>query len=956
MHQKKRLSLAVTTALGLTSLVMAPNFAMAQDQDASVESSDLLEEVMVTGSRLRSVDGFGQTSPVTVVGMDDISALGLTRVEDILNSLPQIEPAQNSFISNGSSGTASIDLRGLGSNRTLVLINGRRMQSGGVASTAPDVNQIPSAMIERVEVLTGGASATYGADAVAGVVNFIMRRVNGVELTVGASGYQHDNDNKYIQGLMDARGFDYPTGDSGLDGKAYNVDLVMGADFADGRGNATVYATWRKGNELKQDARDYSSCALTGSGTACGGSGTAEIPNFYITALNPDGSLDYSTQTGRLTLAPDGTLVDGSTNVYNYGPINHFMRPDERWSAGAIIDFEINEHAIPYMEVGFAHNATRAQIAPSGVFFQNFDLPIDNALFPDPFRQSLVDMFPGEDVLNIYIGKRNTEGGPRVNVYTHDSFRIVGGVKGAINDNWDYDVSYMNAHTSSNSTYINDFYLPSIGNAVNSDLCAADPNCVPYPVFTYKGISAEAAAAQTGVGIQANQTNTKVFNAFVTGNLGFGLAAGDISVVGGFEWRDEFYENISDTVYELGLLAGQGGPNLSVKGGYDVNEIFGEANVPLLADMPGVQALSLDLAYRYSDYSTSGGESSYRGGLDWQIDDMFRVRTGYNRAVRAPNVNELFASQGLGLWSGEDKCATDLSDPTDVPAYTAEQCARTGVTAAQYGNIAASPADQYNAIYGGNPNLSPETADTITFGVVVNPLDNMTVSVDYWNIKIEDTISGISPEVTIEQCALYGELCDNIQRLGNGSLWQGTESYVVSTQINLGEQQWEGVDLAWAWGLDTGIGNFDFDLIGTYMLTKETTPLPADKTSTYDCVGLVSGRCYASPEWRHTASASYDMNSWWDITARWRYFDKVTYDGSTDQIANTGKGLTSQSYFDLNASFRFMENHSIVVGVNNVFDKEPPLVGGTISENANTIAGFYDTLGRYLYANATLRW
>ncbi|MDX1556035.1 MAG: TonB-dependent receptor plug domain-containing protein, partial [Xanthomonadales bacterium] len=237
MYSKKRLSLAVSAALGLTTMVTAGP-VLAQDQQDDEAGDALLEEVIVTGSRIVSEDGFGRTSPVTVVGMEDIDQYGLTRVEDFLNQLPQVEAAQNSTISNGSTGTAQIDLRGLGPNRTLVLINGRRMQPGGLYTNAPDVNQIPASMIERVEVLTGGASATYGADAVAGVVNFIMRKVDGVEFSMGWSGYQHDNDNSYIQGLMDARNFTYPTGSEGPDGEAYNFDFTMGGEFAGGRGHA----------------------------------------------------------------------------------------------------------------------------------------------------------------------------------------------------------------------------------------------------------------------------------------------------------------------------------------------------------------------------------------------------------------------------------------------------------------------------------------------------------------------------------------------------------------------------------------------------------------------------------------------------------------------------------------------------------------------------------------------
>ncbi len=951
MYDKKRLSLAVSAALGLTSMVTAGP-VLAQDQQDAEESDALLEEVIVTGSRIVSTDGFGRTSPVTVVGMEDIDEFGLTRVEDFLNQLPQIEAAQNSFISNGSTGTATIDLRGLGANRTLVLLNGRRMQPGGLYSNAPDVNQIPASMIERVEVLTGGASATYGADAVAGVVNFIMRKVDGVEFSMGMSGYQHDNDNSYIQNLMDQRGFEYPTGNSGLDGKAYNFDLTMGGEFAGGRGNASAYITYRTNEELRQEARDYSSCALNDPGTGCGGSANAAVPNFFIAPLTATGEgpngYDYD-QELFLTLQPDSSLLpyDG-TNIYNFAPVNHFMRPDDRWSGGAFVDFEINEHAIAYAELGFADDSTRAQIAESGTFFfEPYPLTLDNSIFSENFRQSLIDYFPGSEDFGVYIGKRNVEGGPRTDILTHTSFRAVGGVRGAINDSWDYDVSYLYAQTRSESIYINDFFANNVLPTIDGDLCAAS-GCIPYEVFTYNGVTPEAAAQLSETGKIGATTSTTVINGYVTGNLGFGLPAGDIAMVAGYEYREETFERIADLVFEKGLLLGQGGPTPSVVGDYSVDELFAEANIPLLSDAPFAQNLTLDLAYRWSDYTTSGSTSTYRVGMDWQAADMLRFRAGYNRAVRAPNVGELFLAQNLGLWQGVDPCAGAN------PELSAAQCANTGVSASQYGNISLSPASQYNAIYGGNPNLDPEEADTITFGVVADITDSMQVSVDYWDIEITDVISNINPELTVEQCAINGILCDNVTRAGNGSLWQGQNGFVTATNLNLGEQHWEGIDLAWAWTTDGLGGTWRFDFIGTYLMTKETTPLPTEPSTIYDCTGLISSLCFPAPEWRHTATATYDSNEWWAITGRWRFYDDVYYDGSADLIANDNIG--NEQYLDVSAVFRFMDTHDLVVGVNNIFDEEPPLIGGSLATNANTVSGFWDTLGRYMFANVTFRW
>ncbi|MCH9694050.1 MAG: TonB-dependent receptor [Gammaproteobacteria bacterium] len=1002
MLKRKPVAAAVAAALGVSGFGGLSSVALAQDAE---EFSDLpIEEIVTTGSRIVTQDGFGRTSPVTVMTADDISSLGLTRVEDVLNSLPSVETGLHSFDANGISGTASIDLRGLGANRTLVLLNGRRMQPGGVSTQAVDVNQIPSAMIERIEVLTGGASATYGADAVAGVVNFIMRRMNGVEFSIGASGYQHDNSTGYLRGLMDAKNFVYPDGGSGIDGQAYNVDIVVGSDFADGRGNATAYATWRDNEELLQADRDYSSCALNGAATVCGGSANAIVPNFFI-APSGDAGSDFA-RSLFLTLQPDGSLApDDGTNRYNYAPVNHFMRPDERYSFGTLIDYELSERATVYFEANYANNRTTGQIAESGTFFsEEYNLPRDNSVWPQAFTDSLIALFdnqycaaygdptatpPGDPTVcatiandpagfaaalpadrfsqydpnssefnqfGVYIGKRNVEGGPRASNFLHDGFRVTTGVRGAITDNWDYDASFLYGSTSSSLAYINDFFAPRITTAVDGAACAATPGCIPYEVFTYQGVTPEMAAPLLGTAIGTGKTSTEVMSFFVTGDLGYTLPGADDSImlVAGIEHRDENYERVSDSVFADGSLLGQGGPTPSVAGGYTVTELFTEANIPLLTGMAGAEALTLDLAFRYSDYSTSGGANTYRAGLDWQPIEKVRMRAGFNRAVRAPNVGELFGVQSLGLWTGADPCAGA------APTFTPAQCANMGVSAAQYGSITASPAGQYNSITGGNPGLVPEEADTITVGFVIDPTDSMTVSVDYWDISIDQTISNIGAATILNQCGLFNTLCDQITRNPAGNLWQGTQGFVQDTTLNLGEANWEGVDVAGSWEIDGAGGTFTTDLIATYMLTKKTTPLPAVPSSSYDCVGVISDRCYPSPEWRHTASVTYDSNETWQIEARWRFFSGVDYFengvlGTTDTIAQ-GEMSKNQSYFDLNGVFQFMENSDITVGVNNVLDEEPPLIGGTISNNANTIAGFYDTLGRFLYAKATVRF
>lgn len=931
MRKNTPLALAVSTTLGLAAAGLSSTVA-AQE----------LEEVMVTGSRIATVDGFGQVAPVSVVSAEDIKLTGMTRLEDVLNSLPSIEAAQNSFLSNGATGTASLDLRGLGANRTLVLFNGKRLQPGGVNTQIPDINQIPAAIVERVEVLTGGASATYGADAVAGVVNFITRRVNGVEISLGASGYQHKNDNDYIQGKIAARGFDSPTGSTDIDGRQYNLDILVGSDFADGRGNATAYATWRQGDALLQGARDYSSCALSDSGASCGGSGTAPIPNFFLFPLGPDGTyLEYSDYF--FTLQPDSSLdvFDGS-NRYNFAPINYFQRPDERYSLGAFVDFEVNEHFTPYMEVNFTSSSSRAQIAESGTFFYAEVFPADYFLFPANFQASLAALNPNATDWLVYIGKRNTEGGPRAENTDYDSFRMVGGTRGQLTDSWSYDLFYQLGRTSSSSAYQNDLLFSAISDAIGVDCASTPGGC--YQVFTFGGVTPTQAAALGGTAIATGDTSTEVLGGYVSGDLGFALPGADnVQAVFGFEHRQDIYDRVTDKLYTDGELAGQGGPFVSLKGGFTVMEYFTELSVPVLDN------LTLDAAYRFSDYSTAGGTDTYRLGADWNPVERVRVRGGYNRAVRAPNISELYTANQIGLWQGVDPCAGA------TPLYTQAQCANTGVTAAQYGNIALSPAGQYNQISGGNLGLKPEKADTITFGVVLNPIDSVNLSIDYWSIEIEDTISTLGPALILEQCALYGNLCGAITRSPQGgSLWLGQAGFVENTLQNFGEATWEGIDFAASYRTDALSGSISVNLIGTYMLTKETQPIPTDNTTKIDCVGVISEDCFPSPEMRFVLGANYDSNEWWAVGARLRYMDKVKYDGDTDTIA--ADNLDTEIYLDLNGTFRFMENSDIVVGVNNVLDEEPPLLGATIATNANTVAGFYDTLGRYLFMKATLRF
>jgi iron complex outermembrane receptor protein len=955
----KAVKFALVAGATITALTTSTAFAAEEEE---VEEDD--NKVTVTGSRIKRTD-YETASSVHVTSSEDIALSGFTKIEDLMNSLPQIEAGQTSFISNGSSGTANLDLRGLGANRTLVLINGRRLPPGGVFSQAPDINQIPAALVERAEVLTGGGSSTYGSDAVAGVVNFIMNNdFEGIEVTYGVSGYRHDNDNTYIQGLMDARNFDYPTGWSGLGGITRNLDITVGGDLDGGKGHATAYATVREINELRQGSRDYSSCALNNAGTACGGSGNAIVPNFFIGDISSDTGVQNN--YAFWTIDEGSNFIPSVGNAYNYAPVNHFMRPDKRYSLGAFVDYEINEHVRPYLEIGYMRDITRAQIAESGTFFAfQYNLDINSTIINDAQRAQLLTAFPSisdgsqgiyNDQFSVYIGKRNVEGGPRSSNFEHNAMRIIAGADGAINDMWDYDASIQYSSTNSSQNYVNDFFAPRIATAIDPVACAATAGCIEYPVFTRDAINSGNASPLTGVGILNGVAEQVIFNAFVTGDLDISVPGSESTVFGvfGIENRKVKFSRQSDEVFESGLLLGQGGPTASLQGKYDVQEFFGELNVPILEGVAGAESLALELGYRWSDYSTAGAESTYKVGVDWAITENWKARASFNRAVRAPNVAELFSTQSLGLWTGLDPCAGA------TPVLTAAQCANTGVTASQYGTILASPAGQYNGIFGGNPELEAEIADTYTFGIVANPIEGLNFSVDYFSIEIEDVIGAINAEITVTQCGITGgaNFCNNVTRSASGSLWRGNGSNVQATQVNLANRTWEGVDVSANYTVEGLGGMWNAKIVGTQMLTKEYDPVPGDNTQIYDCVDEVSNQCFPQPEWRHTASVTYTPeNSFWSLNARWRYFGAVAYTGTADSLLLADGGLDAQSYFDITASFELTENINVLAGISNLLDEEPPLVGGSTNPgNANTYAGFYDTLGQYLHASVTLRF
>jgi outer membrane receptor protein involved in Fe transport len=952
---------AIVTAAGLP--------AVSQAQDPAQE---VLEEIITTGSRIPVDKNLVSSAPVTTVDAKELAYAGVTRVEDLVNDLPQIVPELTSNDSNGSTGTATLDLRGLGSDRTLVLMNGHRMGFGDPYVLAPDINQIPGALIERVELLTGGSSSTYGSDAVSGVINFIMKdNFEGFKFDYQVSGYRHDNGAGDVQALIAARNFEQAPG-TPTDGNTSNFNVILGVNSADGRGNVTGYVGYRDIDEIRHSERDYSACALSGgSGNndigTCGGSSTTPRGSFRD-FVDIDLTLDLST----------GDFVPRAGDVYNYGPSNFFQRPDERWTGGLFANYEVAENIEAYAEFSFMDDRSLAQIAPSGTFFNNTGLNCDNPLMSAQQLAAIGCTAP-TDFVPIYVGRRNVEGGNRFDDIQHSSSRSLVGIRGDIGDNWQFDAFVNFARLNFTEVYNNDLSITNIiraldivddgsGNAVcRSALNGTDPLCVPYNIFQ-PGMVTEAAINYLDLPLYSKaDLDMSQGVAYVTGDLGaygWKLPSADDGVqwVFGVEYRDETVTFDLDQNYNNGNAAGQGGATADVSGAVLVKEIFTEARIPLVQGRPGVQDLSLDLRYRNSDYDIGVDADTYNVGIAYSPTDDFKLRGGASRAVRAPNINELFLPQTIGLWSGTDPCA----GPT--PTLTEAQCALTGVPSGSYGSVAPSPADQYNGLFGGNPNLDAETSDSFTVGLLLTPeemIPGLTLSVDYWQIEVEDAIDTIDPEFVINQCGTTGDpsLCSLIRRNPvNGNVWVGSgpgAPRVQATNVNIGKFEVAGVDINATYGTEFGNHSLAFALRGTSLVKWDDQPQPGGAIN--DCKGFwgrVCGR--PRPEWKHTFSTTWGTPvEGLDVVGTWRYVGEVkefTAPNSTEVNRYTADG---QNYLDLSASYFFEwggGETQVTVGITNILDEEPPYAGVFNTaplSNANTIPGTWDPLGQYWFLGLT---
>jgi len=933
--KKRALALAVSSATVLAGGISAQ--ALAQEEELQE-----IEETIVTGSRIKRVD-LSSVTPVSVVTGEEFKISGNINIEQKLAQLPQTVPAFGPSSNNPGDGTATVDLRGLGTARTLVLVNGRRYIPSNQEGVV-DLNTVPASLIKQVDITTGGASAVYGSDALSGVVNFQL--VDDYEGAEFSALYDVTSDN---------------------DGGKFNFDFTLGGNFDEGRGNAVIFGSYSERDPVFQGDRSFSNVALTENGGQLVPGGSSGVPGTRVFGgpnlangdnvgiFNADGS-------ARAFLDPE--------DRFNYAPDNFLQLPQERFLTSAMIHYDLTESVRVYSELTFVRNEVPQELAPTPAFLGGLVINPDSPFFAPDVQQALAGIRTdtnGDGVINgldnaslPFIGRRMVENGPRQSIDTRTANRILFGFKGDLTDVWSYDVYYSTSQLDQTNQLNNDVSDSRFRQAVlvtDDGTACQDPSggCAPLNIFGPGNIS-QAAIDFINVGAtNITDINQEVFNASVSGSLGSIGASQPVGLVVGVEYREDESSFRPDTFLSSGDVLGFNAGNPTI-GSFDVSEIFAEISLPVTDNFEAWGA------YRYSDYSNIGGVSSFAGALTFSPVEQARFRVGYQQAVRAPNVAELFLGTANGFPGATDPCSADgfVAGTTD-----AALCQATGVPAGQVG-VFGQANTQIEGLFGGNPDLQEETSDTFTIGVVFEPTDNIAVTLDYFDISIEDSISVLGGGV-----ANVLDICFNQVRDASSPFCQavsrrpdGNVDVVRVLNENISELETSGIDLAVTYNTDFDFGfggegsSLNVDFRATFLDTYDVTPV-AEIDDTNVCAGTFGNTC-GRPRNEVIANARVSwLSGNWGISGLVRYLSSVEDDtienGGVNRADLVVPEVDDEFYLDLSASYAFSEDLSVNFGIKNVFDTEPTPLGDQ-QQQANTFPETYDLLGTRFFLSANYKF
>jgi iron complex outermembrane recepter protein len=951
---KKAALRGATCLTAFAALYSAPTHAQGVVPESLADTNEGADVIVVTGSRLVRPD-LTATSPLSVVSSAEIQLqAGSANIENVLNDFPQITATQTSTSNNPGGGVATVNLRNLGSQRTLVLVDGRRYMSYDVNQVV-DLNTVPAALIERVDVVTGGQSAVYGSDAIAGVVNFVLRRdFEGVELN---SSYN-----------ITERG----------DSQIWDINGVIGTNVADGRGNVTLFTQYTKRKPSFAGDRNFARFALSDrqDGSAPflgGGSGSVPQGRVIIPGLGAATGLGCDSQD----FSPDGstTCYDSVADSYNFSPVNYLQVPQERFLISAMGSFEVNEHLIPYMEAQFVNNRVDTQLAATPItqgspFGQGtvgpLQVPVASPFLAPSLRAALATLDTDGDgfVAAPSWAYRTTAIGPRSNLDDRNAYRIVAGARGDIAGGFSYDGYYSYMRTKNSQRQGGNIAIDRFLAATAGCPAGSPAGCAPANIFGLDRLSQDA-IDYVSIGATNLETyTTEVASLAITNNDLIDFGAGGVGVAFGAEWRREAGSIEPDQFLASGNVAGFN-PGLPTGGSYTVREFFGEIRVPLLADNI-VHRLDLNGAARASKYSNAPGNVfTWSAGAELAPVQGLTFRGQYQKAIRGPSVNELFLGQTVSFEGNAEGC--DVAAAA-APGSLRDICLAQGVPASVLDDPAARTAladpNLVNPITftGGNPDLREEEAKTYTLGVVFAPTSapGLSATVDYYNIKIDGYIAPVPTDTIGSLCfdEFNQAYCSLITRNALGQI-----DTFEAFNLNSGGLKTSGIDVTLAYGLPIGplLGSEDvrvnFSFNGSRLLNYAYTPV-VGVDYTVDCEGRFGAQCgVPTPKWRHTARVGFDFTG---LTAsvQWRYLGKVRDDD--DATLYGSENLKAQNYIDLSMSADVTDGFTLGAGVSNLFDKQPPLMAsgqnGGNGEQSNTIPTFYDVLGRSFFINGRMRF
>jgi outer membrane receptor protein involved in Fe transport len=949
------------TRYAVATLAWCVSLEVAAQAGASARAAEgaVLEEVVVTGSRIKRKD-LTSISPLVTLDAERITLSGITAVEDLVNDAPQLVPSFNRASNNPGANAAGLDLRGLGSNRTLVALNGRRMAPADEFG-AVDINIIPAQLLKRVEIVTGGASSVYGSDAMAGVVNFILDdEFEGLEITAQYDTYQEG------------------------DGDTADLSAIFG--FGNDRGHITGFVNYQDREPVFAGDRPFSFERLQENfgppnpGELVPAGSSITVPGSVVFPLVPlpgTGGPPVS-----VTFNEDGSpraFVRGQ-DQYNFQPINYLQTPLRRNAAALFGRYQLTDRVEAFAELLYAQTEANSQLAPPPAFVEAV-VNLDNPLLTDSQRElfgSAYD-FLGDGNARFVYSRRLDETGPRRLSREAESLRAVLGLRGELSERWDWELSVSSSDVRGDNIVGNSVFADRFTQGLLVDPATGacvDPSngCVPFNPFGLTIPEEAAEFLRAGDIVSAYSVDEDIVNFAVTGDW-LELPAGPIGLAAGVEWRELSAENDADDRFAGGGVLGYNA-RADTRGSTDVAEVFVEALVPLLAGAPFADYLGVEAGYRYSDYKYSGNVNNWKAGSDWSPLPSVRFRVMLQQAVRAPNIDELFSEareQPTALFEPSEDFCSASADP--VGNGLTDLCVSQGIPAGQVGVYEAQDGFPLTLFAdGGSTDLEPETADTFTAGIVFQPerLEDFSLSVDYYRIQIDNAIGSTDFSNSLSLCARSrdpgSQFCSPVVRGPSGDITQYTNAL-----FNLAELAVEGVDISLNYQMDLWDGlalpghsaSLSLQVLFNHAIENSSQSTP--DSPSIDCAGYYGGACRFAvslfsvvPENRGSTRLTYYSGPL-SVALNWRWIGgisnhiDITCEQTPEFCYPTVLGdVDARNYLELSGRYEFGEKVEIYGGVSNLTEEDPPLLGIGASQS-NTAPQLYDVFGRRFFVGMRYR-